>query len=614
MIKEPRYEIKDTGFGPNFYDAGDDRDLTLADVLALLNDMNESHPFRTWVHKETFECERQKRIRFEEIAIGVHQALVKAGIELKAGHNDTLRWGVESLTAERNALAADLEREQQGALELRKRHGARGDESIFAFIDRLAGEKVPLQAANDALRSDLEELDERLGRERDDERRRRVYYRNIVEDVCSRLNTALGGHTVPGDPDSPTTQVVERLNQALHPHEYVFLKYHDDVVAEAHRQQAELDAQLTEARNVLTSAGVGSLSGYGSQSSACGRERSVAERINILARRSWSHEDPARTAYIAALERAAQSVLSTINDGLKRVASTEFALALEQLHEATRDRPMPTGLVTRAFHDGAVNTLKDELRTARAEINKLRNYKIEDGESLDLASEVESAWREWAQRLTGLGTADDDHLRRAIDRLHDEGDGLRSELAIYINKAERFAREADGLRDDCRDLAARKEGGRPCSVCGLPCYECDATPAGYLCARCAPGKNDEELRAANKHMRDKLVRIVEKVPLVNRDPVLGAIKEIATEQLPPGDPAMVELERANMLVEIDDVLSKAGCWVGGRLDSIEALVARRRQVTDLRLAIANVLTDDQLDVQIPILGGRTVRELWAETR
>lgn len=33
-----KYEIKNTDFGPNFYDADEDRDLTLEDVLVLLND------------------------------------------------------------------------------------------------------------------------------------------------------------------------------------------------------------------------------------------------------------------------------------------------------------------------------------------------------------------------------------------------------------------------------------------------------------------------------------------------------------------------------------------------------------------------------------------------
>lgn len=59
-------------------------------------------------------------------------------------------------------------------------------------------------------------------------------------------------------------------------------------------------------------------------------------------------------------------------------------------------------------------------------------------------------------------------------------------------------REVSRLREACRDLAARKEGEQACAVCSLPCYECDQTPAGYLCSRCCPHPDTEKLEALTK--------------------------------------------------------------------------------------------------------------------
>ena len=61
--------------------------------------------------------------------------------------------------------------------------------------------------------------------------------------------------------------------------------------------------------------------------------------------------------------------------------------------------------------------------------------------------------------------------------------------------------EVERLRTECRELAARKEGEQTCSICGRPCYECDATPVGYLCARCTPSDDAERLQKIEQAVR-----------------------------------------------------------------------------------------------------------------
>lgn len=86
-------------------------------------------------------------------------------------------------------------------------------------------------------------------------------------------------------------------------------------------------------------------------------------------------------------------------------------------------------------------------------------------------------------------------------------------------------------------------------------------------------EDNEMLKAANRHMANKLVRIVE-LCAANPTPRQQEIRDVAMEQLPPHDPAIVEMGRADMLKEIDDALQKAGCWRGGRLDSVLELITR----------------------------------------
>lgn len=116
----------------------------------------------------------------------------------------------------------------------------------------------------------------------------------------------------------------------------------------------DLDRRLTETRNALTAAGVADSEPYPEDEDVDDREKSlrtggrmlsVVERVAILARRSTPHEDPGRTAYVADLESAAKSVLSSVDDDVKKAGTTEMALALEHLRQATE------GVDPRGYHD-----------------------------------------------------------------------------------------------------------------------------------------------------------------------------------------------------------------------------------------------------------------------
>jgi molybdopterin converting factor small subunit len=207
------------------------------------------------------------------------------------------------------------EREHESILALRKKYGARDDETVFQFVARLAQENADLEEVNEVARGDL----------------------------CRAL------------------------------------------AAESNYQH-----QLELCGAVLLRANVGDFHDQDQ------RPLDTAERIAILARRSTPHDDPRRTAYVVGLERAALRLLDIGDAWVDGPIDTvdrhkdEVESALEQLHEATRDRAKHTSIITRAFHDGAMATLRDEIA------------------------------------------------------------GLKTELAIYIDKAEKFAREADQLREMIR--------------------------------------------------------------------------------------------------------------------------------------------------------------------
>lgn len=277
---------------------------------------------------------------------------------------ELMRKDLASARSDRDAYKADFDAELEGNKELRKKYGAHDDETMFQFIARIveeSGREVSdLECANNALRSDLNDAltkvqwftnkvaDERLDGYRelgakvaaaeeryDNEKQRRVYYQNIVYDVCNRLDAVLGGKTVCGTVDSPTTAVVERLNECLQsdwrlwakqvagfvgaavtddalrqsiedllgeqkiipeghrPAPFVSRKYHHDVVDGQRKTIDDLDSRLTEARKALAAAGIPEHAPYPEEDVDAhekslrtgGRALSVAERIAMLAQR-----------------------------------------------------------------------------------------------------------------------------------------------------------------------------------------------------------------------------------------------------------------------------------------------------------------------------------------
>lgn len=57
-----------------------------------------------------------------------------------------------------------------------------------------------------------------------DEKARRIYYQDIVYNVCNQLDRALGGFTVCGSLPSPTTEVQDRLAKLIQERRCYFLE------------------------------------------------------------------------------------------------------------------------------------------------------------------------------------------------------------------------------------------------------------------------------------------------------------------------------------------------------------------------------------------------------
>ncbi|MDD5511442.1 MAG: hypothetical protein PHI12_11640 [Dehalococcoidales bacterium] len=127
---EPRYEIHTGKFGQYFYDSKEDSDMPLAKVLDLLNEHEEHDSPSGLVHKAAYE----------QIEVDLHCARDEFARVNKANHAEIVRLKTElaEMTFERNALAADIEAERAGNLKLRKEFGARKDETMAQFVERMA--------------------------------------------------------------------------------------------------------------------------------------------------------------------------------------------------------------------------------------------------------------------------------------------------------------------------------------------------------------------------------------------------------------------------------------------------------------------------------------------
>ena len=129
-----------------------------------------------------------------------------------------------------------------------------------------------------------------------------------------------------------------------------------------------------------------------------------------------------------------------------------------------------------------------------------RIYATVDARDIELKSA-----RAWIDRLL------DDVKETKIDRFtsvneascaNEQAARIGRDYAEQLEENEELKAEVQKLREACKELAARKEGEETCSVCGKPCYECDATPIGYLCSRCCQHPAEEECDRLRKVVND----------------------------------------------------------------------------------------------------------------
>lgn len=86
-------------------------------------------------------------------ALASYAALLGKAAKEAAAQGDRLVRDLENMMAERNAYVAEIEAEREGRMDLRRRLGAREEETFPAFIERLAAER-DAAVAEDARRSE----------------------------------------------------------------------------------------------------------------------------------------------------------------------------------------------------------------------------------------------------------------------------------------------------------------------------------------------------------------------------------------------------------------------------------------------------------------------------
>jgi predicted nucleic acid-binding Zn-ribbon protein len=146
MTKKPRYEIRTGKFGQYFYDAVDERDLALADVLALLNDpdhiANKTAADLQVTRRELADYMKRAEDRARELAV------LRCDLSAVKDANNRLGADYERARSQCTALSMDLRREQEGMADLRRRFGARDDDTMFSLLSRHASTIKALQARN----------------------------------------------------------------------------------------------------------------------------------------------------------------------------------------------------------------------------------------------------------------------------------------------------------------------------------------------------------------------------------------------------------------------------------------------------------------------------------
>lgn len=258
--------------------------------------------------------------------------------------------------------------------------------------------------------------------------------------------------------------------------------------------------------------------------------------------------------------------------------------------------------------------LENEIKKLTAELEKLH---MNRAEVPDMWTTREKQWVEWAEKIAGYVDVNitDTTLQQLIeDLLADEkGKNALNRNAIRLQKKEvktwrEWAEKVAGFVGinivDTTDITLQQSienkvnsimsfEPTPQKINALPYplrkyihdLETRCDPAGDCAGRVLAEDESatyalrisrlnvevNELRVHNRHLTNKLACIVEYIGSPFGD-VTQEIYDIATEQLSSYDPAMIEIERATMMAEIDKTLKEAGAWVGGRLDSIRQLI------------------------------------------
>ena len=357
-----RYQVKVGSFEQYIYDSLENKPVPIADVVALLNADDSEHVRDLTKEIKEVHAEGQRALKDRDL-----------------------------MTAERDALAADLQAERDGhkAL-LAGRFGIRDDETMFQFVERLATECRPhnFDFGGKCTRCGVPDT---VGAERDEDRVREqcrydlaigalktagIESRGVAmgidelaeeRDAAQLVSNQDGGHlqavynalnnagqvgndsaaervtALAAERDRYRTaektvvnviggrvegQPTQVINYLQRLRALLNAESERDVLL---RHEAVIEEDLMTARRVLTEAGVGS------ESSDTGPRLTTAQRIAILARRSAPHESPGRTAHVAALESAAVRVLNAwLPDTACGTPYTNILSAMDALRQAVK--------------------------------------------------------------------------------------------------------------------------------------------------------------------------------------------------------------------------------------------------------------------------------------
>lgn len=657
-----RYEIRTGKFGQYFHDLEEEKDLPLTDVLAALNapeDDGYKQELAVYIGRAEEHARQADGLRNDLRASNEAGATVSCDLRAKDAEIFVLKTArkqlqgdyassceevqrltddrrqilddygnvvkeMESLRAERNALAADLQREQDGALSLRLRHGARDDETMFTFLDRLAREKVDLEAANNALRSDLETTererdeyrgkyqwmvdrvaDEKLDGYRElgaraavaentltalevdyqkvvsavlrcgprpaserangrieppwevinrtcdkldalrrlpqdfgapdgedletfirhlaDEKRRRVYYQGVVYDVCTIVDGALGQKTVCGTADEPNREVQRAVEELVR------------------RQTPSPDSRCAEVEDKRPAPFVSRKYHH----DVVTNQSRVISDLRSQISEAHSGLDAAKVPKTGAvsykdkpLDLSLAGRVSWLVDEVK-----EKDRACEQLSDTIKDKEAQI-----SYHDQKMTEIRNAL--TRAGVEDWEPYPEEEVDAHEASLRKAGRMRSTVQRIELLAQRSTPHE-----------DPRRTAYVAGLERAARRLLRAHDLKNGaafpkdlvCDGTGAPNAVGHPHTRHGI--WDGDnGEAAGRGCEWCHAVQGLRYAIADQAPESEKPTDVVTKAP--------------------PHDLIAVEITRAELLEEIDDLLQTCGAWVGGRLDSIRALIAQ----------------------------------------